>query len=392
MRERLAQSFPTTNFNLTQPIIDSVTEDTNGTSADIAVDIVGDDLEVLRHYGEQAVTLLRSIPGAVNVSIEQESPQPQLQIHINEAKMAHYQLSVDTVNDVIDTAVGGLPVSQVYEGERKFDILTKYAPHYVNTTTAIGLLPVFNDQGEPVPLAQIADIGIKDGQTLIAREDGKRRITVRSDIRGRAQGDFAEDAQRRFDKEIGLPHGYHAEWVGMFENLARARRHFGLLIPLTIAIIFAVLFVTFGSLLRAATVLLTVPFALIGSMLALWFRGMHLSVSAGVGLTSLFGVAVMHGVILVSYIQELRGQGVGLEEAILKGATLRLRPVLMTASVAILGLIPASLATGIGSDVQRPIATVVVWGLLSSVLLTLFGLPAIYRALEGWNRQTPVAG
>lgn len=382
IQKTLSDNFPTVHLNLTQPIIDSVTEDTNGTSADLAVDLVGPDLTVLRQFAEKTVTMLKDIPGNVNVSIEQEAPQPQLQIHIDKAKLAHYQLSVDTINDVINTAVGGLPVSQLYEGERRFDILTKYAPKFVGTPENIALLPAFNDQGEPIPLGQVASVSVKDGQTIIAREGGQRRTTVRADIRGRAQGDFVAEAQKRFEKEIDLPEGYHVEWMGMFENLSRAREHFGLLIPLTIGIIFVLLFVTFGSFTQAATVLLTVPFSLVGSVLALWFRGMHLSVSAGVGLTSLFGVAVMHGVIMISYIEELRKGGMDQEAAILKGATLRLRPVLMTASVAILGLIPASLATGIGSDVQRPIATVVVWGLASSVILTLFVLPAIYSALS----------
>jgi cobalt-zinc-cadmium resistance protein CzcA len=280
---------------------------------------------------------------------------------------------------VIDTSVGGLPISQVYEGERRFDILAKYGPQFVSTPEEIGVLPVFNDQGEAIPLAQIANISVNDGQTLIAREGGKRRVTVRCDIRGRAQGDFAAEAKDRFAKEIHLPDGYSVEWMGMFENLDRARKHFGFLIPVTIGIIFILLFVGFGSFKEASVVLLTVPFSMIGSLLALWIRGMHLSVSAGVGLTSLFGVAVMHGVIMVSYIQHLRKEGMVTENAIIQGASLRLRPILMTASVAILGLFPASMATGIGSDVQRPIATVIVWGLFSSALLTLFVLPALYR-------------
>lgn len=381
IQSRLSEQFPTTRFNLTQPIIDSVTEDTNGTSADLAVEVVGKDLEQLRGLAEKVVGLLKQIPGNVNVGIEQEGPQPQLQIQIDKTKLAHYQLAVDTVNDVINTAVGGLPISQIYEGERRFDILAKYSSRFVSTPEQIGVLPVFNDQGEAIPLAQVADISVKDGQTLIAREGGKRRVTVRCDIRGRAQGDFVDEAKSRFAKAIELPTGTSVEWMGMFENLERARKHFGLLIPLTIGIIFVLLFVTFGSLREASVVLLTVPFAMIGSLLALYFRGMHLSVSAGVGLTSLFGVAVMHGVIMVSYIQHLRKEGARLDMAIIKGASLRLRPILMTASVAILGLFPASLATGIGSDVQRPIATVIVWGLFSSALLTLFVLPALYKVI-----------
>ena len=379
IQRRLAEQFPTTRFNLTQPIIDSVTEDTNGTSADLAVELVGDDLNTLRHLAENTVGLLKRISGNVNVAIEQEGPQPQLQIQIDKAKLGRYQLVVDTVNDVINTAVGGLPISQIYEGEKRFDILVKYGPQFVSTPETIGVLPVFNDQGEAIPLAQIADITVKDGQTLIAREEGKRRITVRCDVRGRAQGDFVDDAKARFSQEVQLPPGYSVEWMGMFENLDRARKHFGFLIPLTIGIIFVLLFVTFGSLREASVVLLTVPFSIIGSLLALWIRGMHLSVSAGVGLTSLFGVAVMHGVIMVSYIQQLRREGMSLDAAVVQGASLRLRPISMTASVAILGLLPASLATGIGSDVQRPIATVVVWGLFSSALLTLFVLPALYK-------------
>jgi cobalt-zinc-cadmium resistance protein CzcA len=381
IQKRLSEEFPTTRFNLTQPIIDSVTEDTNGTSADLAVELVGKDLEVLRSLAEKTEAVLKSVPGNVNVSIEQEGPQPQLQIDIDKAKLAHYQLAVDTVNDVIDTAVGGLPISQIYEGERRFDILAKYSPNFVSTPEQIGVLPVFNDQGEAIPLAQVANISVKDGQTLIAREGGKRRTTVRCDIRGRSQGEFVADAKERFAKNIKLPPSYTVEWMGMFENLERARKHFGILIPLTIGIIFAFLFMTFGAVREAAVVLLTVPFSMIGSMIALWLRGMHLSVSAGVGLTSLFGVAVMQGVIMVSYIQHLQKEGASLDNAIIEGASLRLRPILMTASVAILGLLPASMATGIGSDVQRPIATVVVWGLFSSALLTLFVLPAIYKSI-----------
>jgi cobalt-zinc-cadmium resistance protein CzcA len=390
IREKLAAEFPTTKFNLTQPIIDSVTEDTTGTSADLAVELVGPDLDELRRLAEKTVMALREVQGAVNVDIEQEGPQPQLQIKIDKNRMAQYQLSADTVNDVINTAVGGLPVSQIYEGERKFDILTKYAPEYVNTPERIGLLPAFNDQGEAIPLAQVADIRVRDGQTLIAREDGKRRITVRCDIRGRSQGDFVEAAKIKFHSSIQLPEGYSAEWLGMFENLERARNHFALLIPLTIFVIFLLLIITFRSFERAGLVLLTVPFSLIGGALALWIRHMHLSVSAGVGLTSLFGVATMHGVLMVSYINQLWDEKkCTLDEAITRGASLRLRPIVMTAIVAILGLLPASLATGIGSDVQRPIATVVVWGLFSSAFLTLFVIPALYRIMEGRKDPKP---
>jgi cobalt-zinc-cadmium resistance protein CzcA len=361
IRNKLQSEFPTVHFNLTQPIIDSVTEDTNGTSANLAVEFVGSDLDKLRQLGEQAVDLLKKIQGAVNVNIEQEGPQPQLQIRIDKAKLAHYGLAIADVNNVVNTAVGGLPVSRLWEGERAFDIKVKYAPQFVDTPEKIGRLPVFNSSGEPIPLAQIADIQVVDGQTMIAREDGKRRVTVRLDIRDRSQGDFVAEAKRVFDTQIQLPPGYSVEWMGMFENLERARKHFAMLIPLTVGIIFGILFLTFGSPWRAGLVLAAIPFAMVGSTVALYLRGMHMSVSSGVGLTSLFGVAAMHGVLMVSYIYQLQEEGLGLDAAILRGATLRFRPVLMTALVAILGLIPASLATDVGSDVQRPIATVVVW-------------------------------
>jgi cobalt-zinc-cadmium resistance protein CzcA len=387
IRDKLQAEFPTVHFNLTQPIIDSVTEDTNGTSANLAVELVGTDLEELRGLGERTVDLLKTIPGSVNVNIEQEGPQPQLQIHIDEAKLAHYGLAIADVNNVVNTAVGGLPVSRLWEGERAFDIKVKYAPGYVDTPEKIGRLPVFNPSGEPIPLAQVANIQVVDGQTMIAREDGNRRVTVRLDIRNRSQGDFVAEAKRRFAEQIALPDGYSVEWMGMFENLERARKHFAILIPLTVGIIFAILFLNFGSPWRAGIVLAAIPFAMVGSTIALYLRGMHFSVSAGVGLTSLFGVAAMHGVLMVSYISQLQEEGLDLDAAIYKGATLRFRPVLMTAMVAILGLIPASMATDVGSDVQRPIATVVVWGLFSSAFLTLFVLPAMYKLVETWTRD-----
>lgn len=396
IRAKLESEFPTVHFNLTQPIIDSVTEDTNGTSADLAVEVVGPDLIRLRALADRAVDLLKAVPGAVNVNIEQEGPSPQLQIRIDKARLAHYGLQISDVNNVVNTAVGGLPVSRLWEGERAFDIKVKYAPPFVDTPEKIARLPVFNGNGEAIPLAQVADIRLVDGQTMIAREDGQRRLTVRLDIRGRSQGDFVAEAKKHFAASIALPVGYSVEWMGMFENLTRARKHFMVLIPLTVAVIFGLLFLTFGSPWRAGLVLAAIPFAMVGSTLALYVRGMHFSVSAGVGLTSLFGVAAMHGVLMVSYIHQLREEGLELDQAILQGAALRFRPVLMTALVAILGLIPASLATGVGSDVQRPIATVVVWGLFSSAFLTLFVIPALYKLVEGraGNRVEPkvVAG
>ncbi len=388
--KRLRSEFPTTRFNFTQPIIDSVTEDTNGTSANLAVEFSGPDPDVLLNLARQTVELIRTVPGAVDVSIEQEGPQPQLVIAPDRALCAQHNVRIDDVKKLINTALGGEPVGALYEGDRRFDIVAKIDRSIVTSVQAIGRLPVHTADGTPVPLAEVAKIEMVDGQTIVARENGVRRLTVRCDITGRDQGGFVAAAQRRFDDTIDktdsagrlLHHpGYRVEWLGMFENLARARTHFMVLIPITIFLIFVLLWVTFGSPRAAIIVLLAVPFACIGGVLALYVRGMHLNMSSAVGFTALFGVAIMDGVLMVRWISTLRVQGMELEEAIVAGALERLRPILMTSIVAIFGLLPASLATGLGSDVQRPLATVIVWGLFSSTTLTLFVVPVFYRLL-----------
>jgi cobalt-zinc-cadmium resistance protein CzcA len=378
---KLRKEFPTTRFNFTQPIIDSVTEDTNGTSANLAVEFAGPDSDVLLRLARQTVGLLRQVPGALDVNIEQEGPQPQLIIQPDRALCARYNVRIDDVNRLIDTALGGQPIGALYEGERRFDIVAKFDRAFSRSPQAIGRLPVHTADGIPVPLAEVAKIDLVDGQTIIARENSMRRMTVRCDIVGRDQGGFVADAQDRFDEKIKLPDGYHVSWLGMFENLARARAHFLVLIPITIFLIYVLLWVTFGSPRAALLVLLAVPFACLGGVLALYVRGMHLNMSSAVGFTALFGVAIMDGVLMVRWISTLRIQGIAMEEAIVRGALERLRQILMTSLVAIFGLLPASLATGLGSDVQRPLATVIVWGLFSSTTLTLFVVPVFYRIL-----------
>ena len=376
---RLRDEFPTSRFNFTQPIIDSVTEDTNGTSANLAVEFAGSDSDILLTLARRTVGLLERVPGAVDVSIEQEGPQPQLMIRPDRALAARYNVRIDDVTQLINTALGGNPVGAIYEGERRFDVVVKFGREYMASPEALGRLPVFNADGVPIPLAQVAEINLRDGQTIIAREGGRRRVTVRCDIVGRDQGGFVAEAQALFDHEMQVPKGYRVSWLGMFENLARARRHFGLLIPLTIALIYVLLVVTFRSQRAALVVILSVPFAFMGGAVALALRGMHLNVSSGVGFAALFGVSIMDGVLMVRWITTLRIQGVGIDEAVVEGAKSRLRPVLMTSIVAILGLLPAALAIGLGSDVQRPLATVIVCGLMSSTFLTLFVVPVLYR-------------
>jgi cobalt-zinc-cadmium resistance protein CzcA len=374
----LRGEFPTTRFNFTQPIIDSVTEDTNGTSANLAVEFQGPDPDVLLRLAREAVDLLQQVPGAVDVNIEQEGPQPQLVIQPDRALGARYNVRIEDVQKLIDTALGGQPVASLYEGDRRFDIAVRFDAASINSPSAIGRLPVHTSDGVPIPLSEVAKIELMDGQTMIAREGGRQRLTVRSDIVGRDQGGFVADAQARF-ASIKIPPGYHVSWLGMFENLARARTHFALVIPLSVALIYGLLVVTFRSQKAALLLLLLVPFAFTGGALALYIRGMHLNVSTGVGFAALFGVAIMDGVLMVHSITTHRLQGLPIDEAIVTGALERVRPVLMTSLVAILGLLPASLATGLGSDVQRPLATVIVWGLFSAMTLTLFLVPVLYR-------------
>jgi heavy metal efflux system protein len=377
---RLRTEFPTTRFNFTQPIIDSVTEDTNGTSANLAVEFSGPDSEVLLRLGHRTIDLLRSVPGAQDVNIEQEGPQPQLVIAPDRQLCARYNVRIEDVTKLINTSLGAEPIGTLYEGERRFDIAARLDRRAAGSPQLIGRVPVYNADGNPVPLAQVAHITLMDGQTLIARENSRRRMTVRCDIVGRDQGSFVREAQAKFDAEVRphVPQGYRVAWLGMFENLQRARNHFLVVMPITVVLIFGLLLVTFGSVRAALLLLLSVPFAFIGGVLALYFRGMNLNVSTGVGFAALFGVSIMNGVLMVRSINALRQEGLGFAEAIVRGAQDCLRPILLASLVAILGLLPASLATGLGSDVQRPLATVIVWGLFSSTVLTLFVVPVLY--------------
>jgi cobalt-zinc-cadmium resistance protein CzcA len=384
LASRLREEFPTTRFVFTQPIIDMVTQDTNGTSANLGVQFSGPDPEVLRSLGQQALALLQTIPGARDVSIEQEGPQAQLQIVPDRQLCARHGVSIEEVARLIDIALGGSPVGTLYEDDRSFDVVVKLDPAAVESPQAIGRLLLHNAEGQPVPLAQVARIEIVDGQTLISRENGRRLITARGDIVGRDSGGFVREAQQKFEAQMrsAIPPGYRVEWMGMFENLDRAFNHFRLLIPAAVALIFLLLWATFGSLRSAFLVLAGIPFSCVGGLLALYARDMPLSTSTGVGLAALFGISIMDGVLMVRGITVAREAGIEFWEAIVQGALQRLRAILIAAIVAIFGLLPASMATGLGSDVQRPLATVIVWGLFSSTVLTLFVVPVLYGVLR----------
>ncbi len=357
---RCREEFPTTRFNFTQPIIDSVTEDSNGTSANLAVEFSGPDSDVLLKLARQTIDMLKGIHGATDVAIEQEGPQPQLVIEPIPTLCARYNVRKEDVMKLVNMAIGGEPISTLYEGERQFEIVARLDKQARKSPQAIGQLPVFTSDGVPIPLAQVAKITVNDGQTIIARGDRKRRMTVRCDVVGRDQGGFVAEAKERFDQAVALPPGYHVDWLGMFQNLERAFNHFIVIIPTTIAIIFLVLVVAFGSFRSAFILLLPIPFAFASGAVALYLRNMNLNVSTGVGFATLFGIAMMDGVLMFKGISRYRLRGASVEEAIIHGRVDRLRPGLMTSLVAILGLLPASLATGLGSDVQRPLATVII--------------------------------
>jgi cobalt-zinc-cadmium resistance protein CzcA len=386
-------------FNFTQPIIDTSTEMATGSSADLAVIISGYDLKQLRGLANQTLGLLRNIRGAADTSIEQEDEQSQLRISINRDEVARYAINVSDVQGIIEMAIGGCAVNTVYEGEKRFDVAARYAPEARADATAIGRILVPTKDGGRVPLQQLAEITVSNGASIIARRENQRQITVRTNIRGRDQGGFVDEAQRRFGAEIKLPTGYQVSWGGMFENLERARRRLAFILPVTLALIFALLFSAFGSASDALLVLVNVPFSLVGGVIALYLRGINLSVSAAVGFISLSGIAVMSGLLYISEINRRRSElGEPLEEAVVLGARSQMRPRLILITVAMLGMIPAAIATGIGSDVQRPLATVVVGGLLSTLFLTLLALPSLYylvasRRLNRYgesNNGTPI--
>ncbi|MCX6620365.1 MAG: efflux RND transporter permease subunit, partial [Acidobacteria bacterium] len=378
MSRRLHASIPGASLSFTQPILDNVTEAVTGSPADLAVILVGSDLAELRALATRALGIISQVPGSADAALEQEADQAQLRIQIDRAKVARYGLNVEDVANLIELAIGGRTVSALYQGERKFDITARYSP---KSRTGIGELAdilVHAPDGARVPLAELAEIKVVNGATIIARRENRRQITVRTNIRGRDQGGFVRDAQQRFEREIKLPPGYSVEWGGQFENLERARKRLAIVLPMTIALIFALLFFAFGSPVYAGLVLMNVPFSLVGGIAVLWLRDINLSVSAAVGFISLFGVAVMSG---------RRDEGEDLDTAVVDGAVAQVRPVLMMVIVALLGMVPAARAIGIGSDVQRPLATVVVGGLLSTLFLTTIALPCLYYVVEGRKRN-----
>ena len=378
IREKL-RALPGIEVVMAQPISDRVDEMVTGVRADIAVKIFGDDLPTLKRKADEIARVAGSIEGAQDLRVEKVTGQQYLQIVIDRRAIARAGLNVSDVNEVIEIAIGGRVATDIYEGERRFGALVRLPEAFRDDIEAIRELVVTAPNGAQVPLSRLARIDVAEGPAQVSRELGKRRIVVGINVTGRDLGGFVAELQGRVAKEVELPPGYRLEWGGQFENMQRALGHLSIIVPITVAAIFFLLFLLFRSVRTATLIILVLPFASLGGVIGMFVSGEYLSVPASVGFIALWGIAVLNGVVLISYIRDLRGQGMGVAEAVIKGATMRFRPVMMTATVAALALIPFLFATGPGSEVQRPLAVVVINGLISSTLLTLVVLPAIYR-------------
>ena len=378
MREKL-KALPGVQIVMAQPISDRVDEMVTGVRSDIAVKVFGDDLDQLKRIAGQIGKVAQTLQGAQDLRIERVSGQQYLSVEIDRQAIARLGLNVADVNDVLETAVGGKVATEIFEGERRFPGVVRLPERFRNNIEAISNILLTSPNGARARLADLAQIRVMDGPAQISRELGKRRIVIGVNVKDRDLGGFVAELQQKVGQQIKLPEGYYLEWGGQFQNMERALGHLSVIIPITIAAIFFLLFLLFNSL-RFATLIITVlPFASIGGIVGLFVSGEYLSVPASVGFIALWGIAVLNGVVLVSYIRGLREDGRSVSEAVVEGATLRFRPVMMTATVAMLGLIPFLFSTGPGSEVQRPLAIVVIGGLITSTLLTLVVLPTIYR-------------
>jgi len=384
---KIVTAFPGVNPVMAQPISDRVDEMVTGVRADVAVKIFGDDLNVLIEKGAEVARIAGTVRGTGDIKVDRVSGQQNLNVIIDRQAIARHGLNASDVHDVIEAAMAGKTATEVYEGERRFQAVVRYPEPLRNNITAIRGILLRGHDGEQIPLDSLAKIELVEGLSQIKREMAKRRIVVGVNVRDRDLGGFVAELQDRLRKEVTLPAGYYFEWGGQFENMQRARRHLMIIVPITIGAIFFLLFLLFRSLRFAALIILVLPFASIGGVAALFITGEYLSVPASVGFIALWGIAVLNGVVLVSYIRNLRESGMDQMQAVLQGAQIRFRPVMMTATVAALGLVPFLFATGPGAEVQRPLAVVVIGGLVTSTLLTLVVVPALYRLFDGAGSQ-----
>jgi len=387
MREAM-EDFPGMAFSFSQPIACRVDELVAGTRAQLIIKLFGEDLDVLGARAGEIAAVLGRIRGAADINVESVAGQPYITVRPDRARIARLGLNVEDVQSVVETAVGGKTVTQIYEGDKYFDLQLRYPEGRRDSVEAIGAILVRAPGGARVPLGQVAEVAMVEGPSQISREAGLRRIGVECNISGRDLGGFVAEARRAVGRDVALPPGYFLDWGGQFENQQRAMRRLAVILPATIGLVLFLLYLTFGSLRLSLLVILNLPFALIGGVASLYISGLYLSVPASVGFIALFGIAVLNGIVLLSYISQLQEEGSPLGEAVVQGCLNRLRPVLMTATITVLSLVPLLFAQGPGSEIQRPLAVVVVGGLISSTLLTLLVLPVLYSWLGREKRKT----
>lgn len=375
-------------FEFTQPIELRFNELLTGAKSDIAVKIYGDDLSVLATQGNAAAGIIRNIEGAADVRVDRTEGFPQIMIHYNRERMARYGLDISSVNHIIRSAFAGGVAGEVFEGEKRFDLVVRLNEQYRKDITHINNLMIRLPGGFQIPVREIATVNVEEGPVQISRDNTRRQITVGVNVRDRDVESLVNEIQARLESDLRLPPGYEIRYGGEFENLASARDRLMIAVPIALALIFILLYFTFQSLTQALLIFTAIPLSAIGGILALWSRGMPFSISAGVGFIALFGVAVLNGIVLIGYFNQLRKEGIeDIRERIIMGGRVRLRPVIMTAAVASLGFLPMALSTTSGAEVQRPLATVVIGGLVTATLLTLFILPALYSLVESGGKR-----
>lgn len=387
--DRAVEVIPGVLWGFSQPIADNMEEAVSGVKGELAVKIFGDDLKALEATGDQIVNVMRTVPGIQDLGMFRVIGQPNLDITVNRARAARYQINVADVQDAVQTAIGGTAVSQVLQGERRYDLVVRYLPEYRDTPEAIGQIRLLAPSGERVSLAQLCNLQVQDGANEIYREANSRYVAIKYSVRDRDLGSTVEEAIRRVNAEVKLPTGYHIDWAGEYASQQRSQQRLMVVVPVTVLVIIIILYTMFNSVKWAMLMLATIATAPLGGLLALLITGTHFSVSSGVGFLALFGVCVEVGVIMLEYINQLRARGHSVVDAAVEGAILRLRPIMMTTLVATLGLLPAALSHGIGSDAQRPFAIVIVGGLSVCMAINIFLLPALYVAVAGENDVLP---
>jgi cobalt-zinc-cadmium resistance protein CzcA len=388
--QRELDKIPGVIWNFSQPISDNMEEAVSGVKGQLATKVYGDDLRVLEDKADQIVAVMRRVKGIEDLGVFRVLGQPNLNIHVDLQQAARHQINVADVQDAVQTAVGGTAFTQVLQGEQRYDLVLRYLPQYRDTKEAIESIRLLSPSGERVSLAQLCTIEERDGGSEIYREGNQRYIAIKYSVRGRDLGGAVEEAIKNVNAQIQLPRGYHVDWEGEYESEKRAEARLFLIVPLTILLIFVILYTMFRSLKWGLLIMANVMLARFGGLLALLFTGTHFSVSSGVGFLALFGVSVQTGVIMLEYINQLRARGHTIEDSAIEGAVLRLRPIIMTMLVATLGLLPAALSHGIGSDSQRPFAIVIVGGLMSDLIMSIFLLPTLYVWFAREGDRLPV--